>query len=178
MRYALTGSHGVGKTSVINGIEDFLIDKGITCITNSSKARNIKALGFKINDKADDITELLIASNHISNFSSDNWFADRCIIDTWAYALWNYGNGLITGKTFHTIDHLAVKFVTLFDEIFYIPIEFPMVEDGIRVNDEHFRKVIDEKIRSFLQNYKKDKYHILSGSIEERVDKIKGIITP
>jgi thymidylate kinase len=178
MRYALTGSHGVGKTSVINGIEDFLIDKGIACITNSSKARSIKALGFKINDKADDITELLIASNHISNFSKDNWFADRCIIDTWAYALWNYGNGLINGKTFHTIDHLAVKFVALFDEIFYIPIEFPMVEDGIRVNDENYRKVIDEKIRSFLQTYKKDNYHILSGCVDDRVDKIKGIITP
>jgi thymidylate kinase len=174
MRYALTGSHGVGKTSIINGLEDFLIEKHITAITNSSRARNIKASGLNINDKADDITELLIASNHISHFSNDNWFADRSIIDTYAYAEVSHRRGNISAKTFNTISHLAVNFVGLYDIIFYIPIEFDMVSDGIRKDDESYRKEVDKEIVNFLEYHKK--FEILSGSVENRVSKAQSLI--
>ena len=155
MRYALTGSHGVGKTSIINGIEDFLIEKGINAITNSSKARNIKNSGFKINDSANDITELLIASNHISHFSNDNWFADRCIIDTYGYASTSYLYKNISGKTYNTIVHLTKKFAKLYDKIFYIPIEFEMTKDGVRKEDKIYQKLVDDYIINFLEYNKK-----------------------
>lgn len=167
MRYALTGSHGVGKTSVINGLEDFLIEKGISAITNSSKARNIKASGLDVNDDANDITELLIASNHISHFSNDNWFADRSIIDTYAYAMVSRKRKNISAKTFNTISHLAVNFVDLYDIIFYIPIEFGMVNDGIRKENESYRKEVDREIVEFLNYHKK--FEVLKGSVKKRV---------
>lgn len=172
MKYALTGSHGVGKTSIINGLEDFLIEKGIKTITNSSKARNLKNSGFKINDDADDLSEMLIASNHISHFNDDNWFADRCIIDTFGYACHNYFRGRIKKKTYTSIEYMATEFVNLYDQIFYIPIEFPMVSDGVRKNDEFFQKIVDQYIIDFL-NKNVSNFIKISGSIEDRVGFIK-----
>jgi thymidylate kinase len=176
MRYALTGSHGVGKTSIINGLEDFLIDKGIACLTNSSKARNVKKIGFDINDNASDASELLIASNHISNFSSDNWFADRCIIDTYAYAYYNLNEKKsITKETFDAIDYMAKTFIGLYSTIFYIPIEFKMVEDGIRKNDEEYRKKIDTIIKLNIMHHNSNVI-TLTGSIDERIEQVKAIL--
>lgn len=175
MRYALTGSHGVGKTSVINGLEDFLLEKGIKSITNSSKARNLKNSGFKINDEADDASELLLASNHISHFNEDNWFADRCIIDTYGYACHNYFHGRIGKKTFKAIKHMTNKFTKLYDKIFYIPIEFPMVSDGVRKNDELFQHMVDQYIFSFLKQ-ETCNFMVIAGTVEERMNAIKAII--
>jgi thymidylate kinase len=175
MRYALTGSHGVGKTSVINGLDDFLIEKGIKSITNSSKARNLKNSGFKINDDADDLSELLIASNHISHFNEDNWFADRCIIDTFGYACHNYFHGRIEKKTFKTIRHMTNKFAKMYDRVFYIPIEFPMVCDGVRKNDELFQHVVDQYIFSYL-NGDSCNFTVIKGTVEERMNAIKVFI--
>ena len=178
MRYALTGSHGVGKTSIINGLEDFLIEKGIKTITNSSKARNLKNIGFKINDNANDASELLLASNHIGRFNEDNWFADRCIIDTYGYTCHNFFHGRVKKKTHSTIEHMTKEFVKLYDKIFYIPIEFPMVSDGVRKDDELYRQIIDQYIKNFIINNKdtQSKFIEVRGTVEERVDYIKSFI--
>lgn len=178
MRLVLTGSHGVGKTSIVNGLEDFLLEKGIKTITNSSKARSLKNSGFRINDDATDITELLIASNHISHFNENNWFADRCIIDTLGYSCYNYFHRKISKKTYNTIKYMAEKFVKLYDKIFYVPIEFPMVSDGVRKNDIVFQKTVDECIENFLLHNEAttSKFVRISGSVEKRINTIKSFI--
>ena len=56
----------------------------------------------------------------------------------------------------------------------FIPIEFPLENDGVRDNDEEYRKDIEYEFIRLLKSFKID-YRIITGTIEERVKKIISI---
>ncbi len=175
MRFALTGSHGVGKTSVISELDDWLSNKGIKCIYNSSNARKIKKTGMSINDDGDDYVQLIVASSHISHFSENNWFADRSILDCYAYGQYLFKQGKITKDCNYAVSYLLDSFLDYYTKIFYIPIEFKMVNDGVRKEDETFQKEIDDIIHQKLITSGVD-YEIITGTIENRCQQIQETI--
>lgn len=177
MRFALTGSHGVGKTSVISELDDWLSNKGINCIYNSSNARKVKKAGMSINDSGDDIVQLIVASSHINHFSEENWFADRCILDCYAYGEYLYRENKISSACNINVKYLLENFLKRYTKLFYIPIEFKMVNDGVRKEDEMFQKSIDDIIYHTLTKYKIN-YETVKGSVEERCQQIQKIIKP
>ena len=94
MRFALTGSHGVGKTSIISELDDWLSNKGISCIYNSSNARKVKKSGMAINDEATTIDKLLRLKRSSSNLT----FSPKIAVftsSTPAIRSTNFGFGLI-----------------------------------------------------------------------------------
>jgi len=175
MRFALTGSHGVGKTSVISELDDWLSNKGIKCIYNSSNARKIKKAGLSINDDGDDFVQLVVASSHISHFSENGWFADRSILDCYAYGEYLYKQGKITKDCNLAVTYLLESFIREYSKIFYIPIEFKMVSDGVRKEDESFQKEIDDIIHQKLITTGVD-YELITGTVEDRCQQIQKII--
>lgn len=60
-------------------------------------------------------------------------------------------------------------------EICYFPIEFPVVDDGVRSTDEEFRAEIDFLIKTFLDSAE-IKYHTITGTVEERIAKVDSIL--
>lgn len=58
-----------------------------------------------------------------------------------------------------------------YNEFIHLPIEFPLVKDGHRPVSERFRFLSDLLLRQTLDELG-IKYHIVSGSIEERLEKI------
>jgi thymidylate kinase len=176
MRFALTGSHGVGKTSVISELDDWLSVRGIKSIFNSSNARKIRQSGMLINDEGDDIVQLIIECNHVSHFSSNNWFADRSVLDTYAYGKYLYKRGKISTSCDATVSYLMKQFIGRYKVVFYIPIEFDMVSDGVRKEDKKFQKEIDQIIKAYLDTSSVN-YETITGSVTERAEQIKEIIT-
>jgi len=102
---------------------------------------------------------------------------------------WAYKNYLNTSKLFCTrsiidcIIHSELLFPELdvtslykeyevterrINNIFYIPIEFEMQNDGVRYNSE-LQLEIDKRINSFIDNYVNLPIVTLHGSVEERV---------
>lgn len=61
-----------------------------------------------------------------------------------------------------------------YDEFIHLPVEFPLVEDGHRPVSEFFRKLSDELLIKTL-NELGIEYHIVSGTIKERLIKILDI---
>lgn len=61
-----------------------------------------------------------------------------------------------------------------YDEFIHLPVEFPLVEDGHRPVSEFFRKLSDELLIKTLHELG-IKYHIVSGTIEERLKQIVDI---
>ena len=175
MRFALTGSHGVGKTSVISELDDWLSNNGIKCIYNSSSARKVKKSGMAINDEGDDTVQTIIAASHISHFSEDNWFADRCLLDCYAYGKHLFHRDKVSNECNKVLSKLTYKFLNNYTKIFYVPIEFEMVKDGVRKEDTEFQKQIDEIIKYYLDNLNIN-YETITGSVEERCEKIKLVI--
>ena len=66
-----------------------------------------------------------------------------------------------------------------YDEFVHLPVEFPLVKDGHRPVSERFRALSDELLLQILKELD-IKYHIVSGTIEQRLTKIAEIydLTP
>jgi hypothetical protein len=66
-----------------------------------------------------------------------------------------------------------------YDYIFYVSPEGVDIEDnGVRTTDAEYRKLLDMKIRDviFTHMNKITKYIELSGSVEERVQKVRQVV--
>lgn len=61
-----------------------------------------------------------------------------------------------------------------YDEFIHLPVEFPLVKDGHRPVSEEFRALSDQLLIQLLTELG-IKYHIVSGSIEQRLTKIAEI---
>jgi nicotinamide riboside kinase len=61
-----------------------------------------------------------------------------------------------------------------YHEFIHLPVEFPLVEDGHRPVSEEFRRLSDVILRQTLDELQ-IKYHIVSGTIEERLARIVDI---
>lgn len=64
-----------------------------------------------------------------------------------------------------------IKKNTNYDFVFYLPIEFPIEDDGIRSTDPEFQRKIDERYKNVLNEWD-IKHEVISGSIEDRLQKI------
>jgi nicotinamide riboside kinase len=58
-----------------------------------------------------------------------------------------------------------------YDEFIHLPVEFPLVADGHRPVSEAFRALSDQLLKQTLDELG-IKYHVVSGSIEQRLQKI------
>ncbi|HYN99227.1 MAG TPA: AAA family ATPase, partial [Actinomycetota bacterium] len=58
-----------------------------------------------------------------------------------------------------------------YSHVFYLPIEFPIVLDGLRPDDPAFQAEIDERLVRLLKSHDID-YVTIKGSVEERMEQI------
>ena len=56
--------------------------------------------------------------------------------------------------------------------MFYLPIEFPIVLDGLRPDDPAFQAEIDARLLDILKWHDID-YRTIKGSVEERLEEIE-----
>jgi nicotinamide riboside kinase len=61
-----------------------------------------------------------------------------------------------------------------YDEFIHLPVEFPLVKDGHRPVSEQFRELSDQLLIQILRELD-IKYHVVSGSLEQRLTKIAKI---
>lgn len=172
-KYAFCGAHCTGKSTLLNVLKPDLERLNINIIDDSSNARKLKTLGYQINDTGNNIVEYIVAGSHISNFAKiGNWFADRCIIDGTAYALQAQCDEICK----QNILNMCHLFKNEYTHIFYIPIEFDMVSDGVRKIDNEYRQKIDSTMKGILDTIP-SKVSKITGSVEERYHKVLSIIS-
>lgn len=90
-----------------------------------------------------------------------NWIGDKCLID---YLI--YGEIVLKDEKIKDIIRWLVERNAHYDYIFRIPIEFPMVEDGLR--SKQLQSIVDVNYKKYLDRSGL-KYYTLTGSVEERV---------
>jgi predicted ATPase len=153
-RYALCGAHGTGKTTVLKDIADDLIDTyKINPIFNTSNARKLFEIGKDLNDKGGEFVQYVVQASHVSRFAEVNWFADRCVVDGWAYMMAAYHKDIIDHNCYAAVTSMMNYFIPLYTQIFYVPIEFEMEVDGIRKVDTEYQKEIDGYMSEELSHY-------------------------
>jgi deoxyadenosine/deoxycytidine kinase len=172
LRIAIVGSFSTGKTTLAEALA-----RRLELPLLPEVAREVVELGFKLDKDATPETETLIFMRQFNNeVEADSFVGDRSLIDVMAYAGWVLDNQPRTKETalWDECIRLAEKRLrTSYSHVFYLPIEFPIVLDGLRPDDPAFQKEIDERIVSLLHSHG-IRSETVTGSVEDRLEQIEG----
>jgi adenylate kinase family enzyme len=173
-RIAIVGSFSTGKTTLAERLS-----REMDLPLLPETAREVVELGFKLDKDATPETECLIFLKQYNNeLSFSEFVGDRSLVDVMAYAGWVLDNQPRRKETalWEECKRLAERHVrSAYSHVVYLPIEFPIVLDGLRPDDPAFQKEIDERILHLLWSHDVA-YDTVRGSVEERLEQIRALL--
>jgi len=163
MKIVIAGAHGVGKTTFAKSLAKKLKFHYLPDIVREEAVPK----GFIINENTPPEVQLWLISRQweLETLTPKGWVADKCLFDYLVYGKIALGDKF---KNFQKTIKQVVRRNTCYDVVFYLPIEFPMTLDGIRSENEKFRKQIDSYYKKTLKQLGVE-YTILSGSPKQRI---------
>jgi predicted ATPase len=179
LRIALTGSHGVGKTTLINALAPRLSAQGRIAICREAPRLIVDQIGdplFFRRENNQISRQSLIFLEHVmeerrASGDSDVVISDRTLVDHLAYTQALFPEFVNTPEA-RTYRRLAFESLDYYAAIFQLPIEFLPVDDGVREADIDFQKQIENTIIT-LYAEAGVKPVIVSGSVAERTSQIE-----
>lgn len=173
MRIGISGSHSVGKTTLLNVLRSLPEFKGYKVCDEVT--RQVMALGVSINENGNDNTQRLIMMKHLENvFLYSNMITDRTALDCLVYSRYLWNNKKINDQTMHHITNMFGKMWHMYDVVFFIKPEFDIVADGVRSVDSSFRENICKEFDNAIAELElhKDNFHFISGSVIDRAKQV------
>lgn len=174
MRIAIVGSFSTGKTTLA---ETGAAKLGLPLLPEA--AREVAALGFKLDKDATPETEALIfLKQYYNEMTHPDFIGDRSLIDVMTYAGWVLDNQEWRKEMALWEQCLAIAQHHLrsqYSHVFYLPIEFPIVPDGLRPMDNDFQREIDERMLAIMQSNSIE-YQTLQGSVDDRLAALEKLL--
>lgn len=175
-RLHFVGAQGTGKTTILNHYKD----QGYNVITEV--VRELAKQGTNINEMGDVEGQKTIFGTYKKLLNSKKgYISDRGLVDVLSYT---FSHAIVEDNENGPLKKLADKQFIAAEKFYkenpdiqicYFPIEFPVVDDGVRSTNEEFRSQVDFLIKLFLDT-SGVKYHIISGTVEERIAKVDSIL--
>ena len=174
MKIGITGSHGVGKTTLAKVASTRLRLPLIPEIV-----RKVTEEGFAVltEDSETNVNSQLAMFGYqmVEEQRLDSFISDRILLDYYIYTRELVEQSLpyvfLESMKQLTYDYCAYEY----DFIFYIPIEFSLDGDGFRAVDIEQQKKMDDRISLALGEISKDygtKIFTVEGSVEDRLEGI------
>ena len=171
MKIGFTGTMSVGKTTLVNALRELPEFKEYYFATERSKY--LRDLGIPLNTDSTLKGQFVFLAERASELLRDKVITDRTVIDVMAFTR------LAESIPYYMADEIcqaASHLIKEYDYIFYISPKGVEIEDnGVRTTDAEYRKEVDKEIKDLLSKYghKNQRIVKLTGSIEERVQKVK-----
>ena len=178
MKIGFCGTISVGKTTLVNALRELPEFADYHFATERSKY--LRDLGIPLNTDSTLKGQLIFLAERASELLHENMITDRTVIDVMAFSHLS-----ITIPFFISADlNKAVsELIRDYDYIFYVSPEGVELEDnGVRVVDSEYRMELDKTIKKLLEQHKFKfntitGYSELSGTTEERIQKIKQVMS-
>jgi hypothetical protein len=171
-RIAIVGSFSTGKTTLAEMAAPKL---GLPLLPEV--AREVVSLGFKLDKDATVETETLIFLRQFYNeMTHPEFIGDRSLVDVMAYASWvlEHQERRKEFALWDTCVDIAKHHLrSQYTDVFYLPIEFGIVPDGLRPMDPEFQADIDRRLVGLMETFDV-KFSTLTGSVEDRLDVLVG----
>jgi thymidylate synthase/nicotinamide riboside kinase len=161
IKIALNGAHGTGKTTLINTLETQCAERGV-------KVEIVREIPRLICDSVADpaffrqenntfAKQTLLLQGQLQaelgaiSGSPDLILCDRAVLDHWIYTTHFHRSALQQSGVLQAYTAMVVQHCQTYDAIFYVPVEFAPIDDGVREADAEFQRSIDRDIRGFLE---------------------------
>jgi len=171
MKIGLCGTMSVGKTTLVNALENIPEFNGYKFTTERSK--ELMAMGIPLNTDSTVKGQSVFLAERASELMEENIITDRTIIDVMAFAKCSKSMYYFEAEDFC---QFASYMLEEYDYIFYVSPEGVEIEDnGVRETNADYRKKIDEEIQLLIIKYKHRIKNLIEikGSTEERIKLIK-----
>jgi nicotinamide riboside kinase len=174
MKIGFCGTISVGKTTLVNALKE--LPEFAEYEFKTERSKYLRDLGIPLNTDSTLKGQIVFMAERASELMFDNVITDRTVIDVMAFTRLAKSIPYFIADDFNdAVSHLLREY----DYIFYVSPEGVELEDnGVRVVDADYRSQVNKEIiqliirhRNKLQNYAE-----LSGSTEERIQKIKQVI--
>lgn len=153
LKFVVSGSHSTGKTTLIRGLAEELSIRGHRVWTIGEVARKVIAAGLPLDREATTESYLMYLAEQLEALRSAPKDAiiisDRFLIDLLAYIETNANSG-IPADLVRVIELAAWLEAEQYSVVFYLPIEFPVVADGVRDTNEEYRAAVDQTLQRLL----------------------------
>ena len=188
MIFSFTGAQCTGKTTLLkhlykeNGDYPFVFIPEVTRLIR-------REYNMPINESGDDLTQMLIMTEHVRNIFRDradhivrgiHQILDRCALDGIVYSHYLLDKGKINRATYDACDLIYKKLINKYDVIFYTSHEdVELVDDGERSVDKIFREDIIGLFDMYMQYNiieKGPRVVHLEGTVKERLKTIKSTL--
>lgn len=160
MRIAIAGSHGTGKSTLGKALCKHFGFNFIPDVVPQAFRLN-----FTINETCPPETQMWILSKQLEleRNTPEHWIMEKTLWDNVVY-----GSYSIEDKDVIKVIRNIVFSNHNYDLILYLPIEFPIEDDGLRSLNVEFQKEIDKKLREcFIKE--NVKFYELSGGVDKRM---------
>jgi nicotinamide riboside kinase len=153
MRVAITGAHGVGKSTLADELSEVLAVPVL-----STPGRTLASRGLPVNEEATVTSQTLawLLQYRFEREQSD-WVAPRSLIDVWAYTVQAAERHEPTPVESVLLEELErstpVAVAERYDELIYIPPRIALQADEVRPSGEGFQRSTDEAIVSVLARW-------------------------
>ena len=179
VRIAILGGPRCGKTTLIQQVYVDLKVKGLNVGAASEYSTDYlkdKGMIETISEQYGIYLGQKMLEDSLNEF--DYAITDYATFIPYVYGRFMLGDKKRTVKEIEILKDLyglALKDISKYDHIFFVPREFGYKKDGVRWQDETLAKSIDEAIKQFL-DAENVPYTIITGSTKERSERILEII--
>jgi len=176
MKIGFCGTMSVGKTTIVNVLKELPEFNEYYFATERSKY--LRDLGIPLNTDSTIKGQFVFLAERASELIRPRVITDRTVIDVMAFTRLAESIPYYIGDE---INQAASYLIGEYDYIFYISPEGVKIEDnGVRTTDADYRDSVDVEIQNILRKYshKIKNFTVLTGSVEERIQKIKQTLFP
>ena len=175
MKIGFCGTMSVGKTTLVNALEELSEFKDYKFTTERSKY--LMEMGIPLNTDSTVKGQSVFLAERASELMHDDIITDRTIIDVMAFAKCSKSMNYLEANDFCSF---ANNMLSEYDHIFYVSPEGVDIENnGIRETDADYRKLIDQNIQLLIIKYRHKIKNLteIRGSTEERIKSVKQAIS-
>src|SRR5574344_222866 len=179
MIIVLTGAHGTGKSTLLQEIKK-LLDNTITfdSVTRKTTSQEERRVESGVSDETqlrilEGIQKSIVEIEKTEAEHPENLIVmDRGYFDFVAYSRVFCKEGKISKETLNKIESFQSRMERMYSIVFYVPICFDIVDDGIRSLDKDLQTKVDQEIRKQLRKYRGTVVKLGKGNVKSRYEKV------
>lgn len=168
IKFALTGTHSSGKTTLVNELSKRKEFEGFEFFTERSKFLR-DTLKVPLNEESKIIPQYIFLGERARElYHLGNSLCDRSVYDVLAYTI---SSDAIDDEDKGAFINACLPLIKHYDCIFYVdPTGVPIENNGLRDTNIVYREQVNGIILDLLSTHRPNNLVIVRGSVEERVN--------